>query len=74
MLSEKGFKIERAINSEWAKSHIYCPLNYARIAAQAVLALERPAEPEPPAKICGCGYPPHIGRCQPMPPADKAGA
>jgi hypothetical protein len=47
MLSEKGLRIEQAINNEWAKSHIYCPLNYARIAAQAVLALERPAEPEP---------------------------
>ena len=20
---------------------------------------------EPPAKVCGCGYPPHVGRCQP---------
>jgi hypothetical protein len=47
MLSEKGFRIEQAINNEWAKSHIYCPLDYARIAAQAVLALERPAAPEP---------------------------
>jgi len=47
MLSEKGLRIEQAINNEWAKSHIYCPLNYARIAAQAVLALERPAAPEP---------------------------
>jgi len=47
MLSEKGFRIEQAINNEWAKSHIYCPLDYARIAAQAVLALERPAGSEP---------------------------
>ena len=39
MLSEKGLRIEQAINNEWAKSHIYCPLNYARIAAQAVLLI-----------------------------------
>ena len=54
MLSEKGLRIEQAINNEWAKSHIYRPLDYARMAAQAVLALERQADSKP-CSVCGDG-------------------